>query len=680
LLTAATLTLGAVSGTPPASAQDDTPLIPREVLFGNPSRASPRLSPDGSKLSFLAPVDGVLNIWVGPVNDPDAASPVTHDGGHGIRFYWWAHTDRHVLYLRDQDGDGSGQLFCVDVVSGQEQALTPDMGRTPAGDMTHEVSARVQHVSHKYPRDIVVALNDRDERYHDLYVVNIDTGELVQLQENNGFLSFHTDDDFNVRFATRLTADGGNEILKLDNAGNWELFTTVGMEDLFTTGVIDFDKDGETVYMVDSRGRDTAAFTSVNIETGATQTLAKDRDADISGGVLIHPTEKTVQAVSSTYKRKDWQILDKSVKDDFKYLRRHVDGELSILSRALDDTQWIVADERDDGPVQYYRYDRGGQSAVFLFTDRPQLEGVALAKMHAEVVKSRDRQNLVSYYTLPVASDRRGKGKPDEPLPMVVWVHGGPWWRDFWGFDPVHQWLANRGYAVLSVNFRGSSGFGKKFVNAGNREWGGRMHEDLLDAVDWAVKKKIADPDRVAIMGGSYGGYATLVGLAFTPDRFACGVDIVGPSNLVTFLDTIPSYWQPTVELWSTRVGDFRTEEGRSFLAQRSPLTFVDQISSPLLIGHGANDPRVKRSESDQIVQSMRAKGIPVTYVIYPDEGHGFARPENRLSFYAVTEHFLSDHLGGRAEPLGDDLADSSIKIPVGGERIAGMAGGFESN
>ena len=422
LLTAATLTLGVALGTPPASAQDGTPLISREVLFGNPSKASPRLSPDGSKLSYLAPVNGVLNVWVGPVNDPDAAQPVTSDTGRGIRIYFWAYTDRHVLYP-----SGSGRRReLASVLRGHRQRSARRRsrrtwpGRRPATRM-HEVSARIQHVSHKYPRDIVVALNDRDPRYHDLYVVNIDTGELVQLQENEGFLGFHTDDDFNVRFATRLTADGGNEILKLmTDAGEWELFTKVAMEDLFTTGVIDFDKTGENVYMVDSRGRNTAAVTSVNVETGATKTLAKDRDADISGGVLMHPTAKTIQAVSSTYKRKDWQVVDKSVKSDFKYLRRLVDAELSILSQTLDDTQWIVAYEVDDGPVQYYRYDRGGQSAQFLFTDRPELEGLPLAKMHPEVIKSRDRQNLISYYTLPPSSDPRGKGKPKQAP-----AHGG---------------------------------------------------------------------------------------------------------------------------------------------------------------------------------------------------------------------------------------------------------------
>ena len=267
----------------------------------------------------------------------------------------------------------------------------------------------------------------------------------------------------------------------------------------------------------------------------------------------------------------------------------------------------------------------------------------------------------------------RGKGRSTKPLPMVLWVHGGPWWRDVWGYDPVHQWLANRGFAVLSVNYRGSTGFGKKFVNAGNGEWGGKMHDDLIDAVQWAISKKIADPKRIAIMGGSYGGFAALVGLTSTPDTFACGVDIVGPSNLVTFLETMPVDWQPTQDQWTKRVGDHRTEEGRALLMQRSPINHIDQIIKPLLIAHGGNDPRVKRSESDQIVKTLKRSGVPVTYVIYPDEGHGFSRPENRLSFYAVVESFLGEHLGGRIQPIGADFRGSTIDIPVGGEQIAGF-------
>ncbi len=669
-LTAAALAL--VLGAPRAVAQTDVPLIPREVLFGNPTKAGPQISPDGTRLAFLAPVDGVLNVWVGPIGDPGRAKPVTQDIDRGIRIAFWAYTNKHILYLQDDAGDENWRLYSVDLTTGENKALTPNKAIAQGADTPHKVSARIQNVSHKYPHDIVVAMNDRDPRYHDLHVLNIDTGDLVELQRNDGgFVAFHTDDDYTVRFATRLTPDGGNEMLVSTMGGGWELFDKIPMEDLFTTGPVDFDKTGESVYMVDSRGRDTAALKSISIATNAAQILAKDRDADISEGVLIHPTEKVVQAASSTYLRKKWHVIDKGVKGDFKYLENLADGELDIVSRSLDDRHWIVAIEMDNGPVRYYHYDRDAENATFLFSNRDDLEGLPLARMHDEVIKSRDRESLISYYTLPLPSDTAGKGRPKEPLPMVLWVHGGPWWRDSWGFNPVHQWLANRGYAVMSVNFRGSTGFGKKFTNAANKEWGGRMHDDLIDAVQWAVDKKIADPQRIAIMGGSYGGYATLVGLTVTPETFACGVDIVGPSNLVTFMETIPPYWQPTVDLWATRVGDFRTEEGRAFLAERSPLNFVDEIRRPLLIAHGANDPRVKRTESDQIVETMKRKNIPVTYVLYPDEGHGFDRPENRLSFFAVAEQFLAQNIGGRVEPIGTAFENSSITIPVGGAGIA---------
>jgi len=337
-------------------------------------------------------------------------------------------------------------------------------------------------------------------------------------------------------------------------------------------------------------------------------------------------------------------------------------------------TYWMVAYVVDDGPVQYYRYNRGEKSAEFLFTQRMALEGLSLANMHPVVIKSRDGLDLVSYYTLPVGSDSDFDGRPDEPLPMVLFVHGGPWARDNWGYNSVHQWLANRGYVVLSVNFRSSTGFGKEFTNAGNLEWGNKMHDDLIDAVNWTVQEGIANPDQVAIMGGSYGGYATLWGMTNSSDTFACGVDIVGISNLVTLLETIPPYWEPQIELFATRVGDHRTEEGRAFLTRRSPLTYVDQIEKPLLIGQGANDPRVRQAESDQIVQAMQDANIPVTYLLYTDEGHGFARPENRLSFFAVTDAFLAEHLGGRYEPIGDDFEGSSIIVQSGAEDVPGLA------
>jgi dipeptidyl aminopeptidase/acylaminoacyl peptidase len=329
----------------------------------------------------------------------------------------------------------------------------------------------------------------------------------------------------------------------------------------------------------------------------------------------------------------------------------------------------------DDGPVRYYLFDRTAGKEKFLFTNRKALEKQPLQKMHPIVIKARDGMNLVSYLTLPPHADSPGRRRPGKPVPMVLLVHGGPWDRDEWRYNPVHQLLANRGYAVLSVNFRGSTGFGKHFVNAANKEWAAKMQDDLLDAVDWAIREKIADPNHVAIMGGSYGGYATLVGMTFTPDRFACGVDIVGPSNLATLLKASPAYWAPMVQMLKDRVGDWTTEEGTRLLAERSPLRHVQAIKRPLLIGQGAHDPRVKQAESDQIVQAMQRHTIPVTYVLFQDEGHGFARPPNDLAFYAITEAFLARFLGGRYEAIGDAFTDSSVTVPVEAADVPGLAG-----
>jgi dipeptidyl aminopeptidase/acylaminoacyl peptidase len=447
----------------------------------------------------------------------------------------------------------------------------------------------------------------------------------------------------------------------------------MAMEDVLTTGIVGFDETGTVLYMIDSRNRNTAAFFALDLETGEQTLIAEDPHADTSD-LMIHPTEKIVQAVAFTYERKRWQVIDESIAGDLAYLKTVADGDVEVVSRTLVDDYWMVAYMVDDGPVQYYRYDREEKSAEFLFTERTALEGLSLAKMHPLVIESRDGLDLVSYHTLPVGSDSDFDGRPDEPLPMVLLVHGGPWARDNWGYNSMHQWLANRGYVVLSVNFRSSTGFGKEFTNAGNLEWGGKMHDDLIDAVNWAVQEGVSDPDQVAIMGGSYGGYATLWGITNTSDTFACGVDIVGISNLITLLETIPPYWQPQIELFATRVGDHRTEEGRAFLTRRSPLSYVDRIEKPLLIGQGANDPRVKQAESDQIVQAMQDANIPVTYLLYTDEGHGFARPENRLSFYAVTDAFLAEHLGGRYEPIGDDFEGSSIIVQCGAEEVPGLA------
>ncbi|HEX6961127.1 MAG TPA: S9 family peptidase [Lacipirellula sp.] len=647
-------------------------LIPRSVLFGNPQRAAARISPNGKWLSYLAPADGILNVWVAPVDDLSKAKQVTDDKTRDIRGYFWAYTGEHILYTQDKGGDENWHVYATDVSTNKTTDLTP----------LEKVHATIEGTSPEFPDEILVGLNDRNPQLHDIYRVNIKTGERELIQENEGYAAFVTDDDFKVRFAFDYTPEGGQELLEPAKENptpgdkgitEWETFVKVGPEDAMTTGPAGFNKEGDVLYFLDSRDRNTSALFAWNLETEDRKLLAADERADV-GEIIAHPTEKNIQAVGFTYERREWKILDESIKDDLDYLAKVEDGELQVTSRTLADDFWTVAYILDDGPVKYYLYDRENKKAKFLFNSRDDLEGYPLVEMHPRTIEARDGKKLVSYLTLPPGSDPDGDGKPDKPVPMVLNVHGGPWARDSWGYDSEHQWLANRGYAVLSVNYRGSTGFGKEFVNAANAEWAGKMHDDLIDAVNWAVENGIAQKDKVAIMGGSYGGYATLVGLTFTPDVFAAGVDIVGPSSLVTLLENIPPYWAPFMPVMKIRVGDVSTEEGRKALLERSPLRLVDKIETPLLIGQGANDPRVTQLEADQIVEAMQKKEIPVTYVLYPDEGHGFALENNRMSFNAVTEAFLAEHLGGRFEPIGDDFEDSSIHVPAGAKQVPGVA------
>jgi dipeptidyl aminopeptidase/acylaminoacyl peptidase len=638
-------------------------LIPRTTLFGNPDKASVRLSPDGSKLSYLAPSDGVLNVFVGSVDNPDAAKPVTQDKLRGIRSYFWAYDSQHILYVQDTNGDEDWHVYSVDLAPGDVKDLTP----------LKRVSAQIENVSDRFPQEILVGLNNRDPRYHDVYRINIATGERKLIEKNTDFAGFVSDDDYQVRIGMKMTPDGGTQVYQADGKGGWQEYQKIPLEDTLTTSPAGFDKTGKVLYMTDSRGRDTSALAQIDLASGAETVLASNDLSDV-GEVLVHPTEKNIQAATFNYERRIWQILDPAIKEDMRYLHTVADGDLEVLSRTLDDKTWAVAYVMDNGPVRYYLYDRTKKEARFLFTNRRSLQGLPLARMHPHVIKSRDGLNLVSYFTLPIDSDPDNSGRPKRPLPMVLLVHGGPWGRDAWSYTAEHQLLANRGYAVLSTNFRGSTGLGKNFANAGNKEWGGKMHDDLLDAVDWAIAEKIADPKRVAVMGASYGGYATLVALTSTPEVFACGVDIVGPSNLLTLLKTIPAYWAPMLQMFKDRVGDPTTEDGKKLLNDRSPLNFVDKIQRPLLIGQGSRDPRVKKSESDQIVQAMQAKHIPLTYVLFPDEGHGFARPENSLAFYAVAEAFLATQLGGRHEPFDNAFAGSKITVPQGSDQIPGLA------
>lgn len=639
---------------PPPKA--DASVISRQILFGNPERAGVKISYDGKSLGWLAPKDGVMNVYIAPVGDLSKAKAVTDEKNRPINGWTWMPDGKHVLYAIDKNGDENVHVFSVDVAKpGEAKDLTP----------YEKTQGRLQEWSDKNPNEVLIAMNDRDPKLHDIYKVSLADGKRTLVQKNEGgYAGFLTDDSFKVRYAMKSRPDGGNDVLIADGKGGFKEWTTIPQEDSLTTSPLGFDKPGNILYFKDSRGRDTGALFSLDTRAkdAKPKLIAEDPRADFSGGIG-DPKDGHIRGAWFDYDRRALKIVDKSIEADVEKLKAVVDGDFETTSMSHDDKTWVVAYNVSDGPVRYYLYDRTKKEAKFLFTNRPALEDKKLSKMKPVVIKSRDGKNLVSYLTLP----QNASG----PVPTVLFVHGGPWARDFWGLNSSHQWLASRGYAVLSVNYRGSVGFGKSFVNAGDKEWAAKMHDDLLDATDYLVKEKIADKSKIAIMGGSYGGYATLVGLTFTPDVFACGVDIVGPSNLNTLLSTIPPYWAPMFEQFAKRVGDPRTDEGKKLLNDRSPLSKAGAITKPLLIGQGANDPRVKQAEADQIVNAMKAKSLPVSYVLFPDEGHGFQKPANRIAFNAVAEIFLAQHLGGVYQPIGDDFKGSSITAPEGAGDIA---------
>jgi dipeptidyl aminopeptidase/acylaminoacyl peptidase len=615
-------------------------LIPREILFGNPQRMSPLLSPDGKFLAYLAPDDkDVLQVWLRTVGAADDRK-LTADKKRGIRSFFWTYDGQHLVYMQDSDGDENWHLFGVDVASNVVRDLTPFQG----------IQAQLVDRSPDVPGEILVGLNVRDARLHDVYRVNLRNGAVEMDTQNPGnVIEWAADASLKVRAAIATAKDDGFDLRVRRTAGaDWETVLHCPPDE--EVGVEGFSADGRTLYLRTNHDANANRLLAMDLATLKETVIAEDPQYDVSE-VFAHPRTRVIQAVAFERDRLEWQVLDKSLTADFKALAAVRAGDFSFLSRDLADRTWLVAYVTDDGPVYYYSYDRASKAATLLFSSRPKLEGLPLAKMQPISFAARDGLEIHGYLTLPV-------GVEPKNLPAVLLVHGGPWARDTWGFNGWAQWLANRGYAVLQVNYRGSEGYGKKFLNAGNREWGGKMHDDLIDAVEWLKARGIADPSRIAIMGGSYGGYATLVGMSFTPKVFACGVDLVGPSNLVTLMKTVPPYWKPIMNIFRHRVGDLETEQ--AFLESRSPLTRADQIVRPLLIGQGANDPRVKQSESDQIVQSMRRRGKEVRYWVYADEGHGFARPENRLHFFAVSEKFLAHWLGGRCEPAGQIQGSSA--------------------
>ncbi len=654
----------AMNGGPAVAAtSSDAPPIPRAALFGNPVRAQARLSPDGKFMSFLAPEGGVLNVWLAPFGKLEAAQPITHDRKRGIRQHLWADDSHHILFLQDEGGDENWRVHSVDVRSGTEINLTP----------FDKVRAEIVGLSHERPGVALIALNDREPEWHDLYEIDVSTGARKLVERNDQqFAAYLEDLQLQPRVAVKTLADGGGELFRRTDKG-WESFLKYGQSDSLTFRPLVVEEGGNTALLLSSVGRDKAALLRVDLRNASQTVLAQGDKADISD-VWLDPRTRTPQAYAVEYLTNELRPLIPAVGHDIERLRTALGPQFELVSRTLDDSKWIVVVDDPVHVVASYLYERSSGTVTKLFDSRPELSGAPLRPMRAVEIRSRDGLPLVSYLTLPPGTDGHDTDRPQRPVPLVLDVHGGPWARDSYGFNAEHQWLANRGYAVLSVNYRGSTGFGKEFVNAGDHEWAGKMHDDLLDAIDWAVRERIAIPDRLSIHGGSYGGYAALVGLTFTPDRFACGVDIVGPSNLLTLLNSIPPYWKSFLEDMARRIADPRTERGRELLKERSPLTHVERISRPLLIGQGANDPRVKQAESDQIVAAMQAKRLPVTYVLYPDEGHGFARPQNRIAFYAVSEAFLAGCLGGRYEPIGEDFAGSSLRVLEGAEHVPGLA------
>ena len=619
------------------------PLIPRSVLFGNPDHASPSVSPDGRLLGYVAPLDGVLNVWVGPSDGSAPARPVTRDADRGVRSYAFCHDDRHLLYVQDRDGDESWRLYLLDLADNpagadgsSEAGGTREATLVTPGD---GVQARIVAHNRWHPGQVLVALNDRDPQLHDLHLLELATAALTPAAQNPGFVEWLVDSDLQVRGGTTMDADGALTI-HLGRDGAYEPYLVVPPDDAESTGVLGFTRDGSALLVLSSLGVNATRLERHDLATGDRAVLAADDAYDVSG-LWLDPATLEPQAVEFARDRQEIVLLDESLRPDLDRIRTLGEGDLAVGRRERGDRLWMVSVSPSDGPVRFWLHDRDTGVSRYLFPHRAELEGMPLAPMEPFSFTARDGLTVHGYLTFPPGVERAA-------LPAVLDVHGGPWARDHWGFDAEAQWLANRGYLCVQVNFRSSTGYGKAFLNAGDRQWGAAMQDDLTDAVGHVVEQGWVDRDRVGIYGGSYGGYAVLAGAAFTPDLYRCGVDIVGPSNLLTLLASVPEYWKPALAMMYRRVGNPQTEA--DLLRARSPLFSVEQIRIPLLVVQGANDPRVKQAEAEQIVAALKHKGLPHEYQLFADEGHGLAKPQNRERFYATAETFLARHLGGRVQ------------------------------
>ncbi|MGB3199115.1 MAG: S9 family peptidase [Saprospiraceae bacterium] len=636
------------------------PIIDREVFFGDPEISGSKLSPNGKYISFIKPFNGTRNIWVKKAGDPfESARPITADTKRPISSYFWSHDNKYILYAQDKGGNENFMIYAVNPMdkkaAGQEVPLSRNL--------TDKENVRVQiyAVPKSNPDLMYIGLNDRDPAWHDLYELKISTGELKLMRENKDrMVAWIFDLKDKLKLAMRSNEDGSTELLKVEPKGFTKIYSTNLLESF---NPVYFHTDGAQIYMETNKGDDVnfSKLILFNINNKKETLVESDPEKKVDFGSVSF-SENTHQMIATSYEDDKTRIYwkDKNYESDYKLLKKQFKGmEVSFNNSTKDEMTWLISVYSDTDPGSVYLFDRNTKKTLLQYKSRPKMPIQDLSPMRAISYKSSDGLVIPAYLTLP-------KGIPAKNLPLIVNPHGGPWARDGWGYDSYAQFLANRGYAVLQSNFRSSTGFGKKFLNAGNKQWGDLMQDDLTYGVKHLINKGIVDPKRVGIMGGSYGGYATLAGLTFTPDVYACGVSIVGPSSLLTLLQSIPPYWEAGRKIFHERMGDPTNPAGEAQLKKQSPLYAVDQIKVPLMVVQGANDPRVKKAESDQIVLAMKDKNLAVEYICAPDEGHGFQRPVNNMAFLAAAEKFLAKHLGGRyQESMPDEIAKRLKEITV---------------
>ena len=618
------------------------PIIDRELFFGDPEIAGAQISPDGKFIAFVKPFKGTRNVWVKRTTDPfSAAKPVTADTTRPIPAYFWSRDGKYILFVQDKAGDENYLVYAVN------PADAPAAGQdVPAALNLTDVKgvrAEIFAVPRSEPDAIYVGLNDRDKAWHDLYKVKISTGERTLVRQNTErIVSWTFDLKDRLRLATRVNDNGETEILRVDD----KAFTKIYSCNVFETcGPIRYHKDGQRVYFATNKGADVnlVKLALLNPTTEKEEPLESDPLNRVDLGDASF-SEVTDELVATSYEDERSRIYwkDKSFEADYKLVQKQLPGkEIGFGSSTMDERLWLVSANSDTEPGETYLFDRQTKKLTLQYRIRETLNRDYLAPMKAVSYKSSDGLEIPAFLTVP-------KGVEAKNLPVVIFPHGGPWARDTWGYDTFAQFWANRGYAVLQPNFRGSTGYGKKFIDAGNKQWGDKMQDDITWGVKYLVAQGIADPKRVGIMGGSYGGYATLAGVTFTPDLYAAAVDYVGPSNLITLLETIPPYWEAGRQIFYQRMGDPTTAEGKAQLDRQSPLNSATKIKTPLLVVQGANDPRVNKREADQIVIALRDRGFPVEYIVAPDEGHGFARPVNNMAMFATAEKFFAKFLNGR--------------------------------